>query len=172
MSPSIKYTLPISLRKTLKEPIGLLVDEHTMLQEIKQASRVVSIGDQVTYTLLTHQIEPWFCVIDYQIKRQQDSQKIKNTLQSYGDQSIRVANPAGTITHELWDQIKNSYQDISKTKKLRIEVTGEEDLAALPAILYAPENVTIIYGMPDKGVVIVPSTNEHKQKVKEILTQM
>ncbi|MFO8077115.1 MAG: DUF359 domain-containing protein [Thermoplasmatota archaeon] len=172
MPSSIKYTLPISLRKTLKEPIGMLVDEKTLFDEIKEYAHVVSIGDQITYTLLTHEIKPWFCVIDYQIKRQQDSQKIKDTLQSYGDQTITVANPAGTLTNDLWNQIKNTYQTLPRTKTQRIEVTGEEDLAALPAILYAPENVTIIYGMPDKGVVIVPSTDEHKQKVKKILTQM
>lgn len=172
MPNSIKYTLPTSLRKTLKEPIGMLADEQTLLADIATYAHVISIGDQVTYTLLTHQIIPWFCVIDYQIKRNQDSQKIKNTLQSYGDSDITVSNPAGTITHELWNQIKHTYQTLQKTKTLRIEVDGEEDLAALPAILYAPENVTIIYGMPDKGVVIVPSTDEHKQKVKEILVQM
>ena len=172
MHASIKYTLPTSLRKTLKKPIGMLADEQTLLEEITQYTHVISVGDQVTYTLLTHQIIPWFCVIDYQIKRNQDSQKIKNTLQSYGDSDITVSNPPGTITHELWDQVKNTYQTLPPTKTLRIEVNGEEDLAALPAILFAPENVTIIYGMPDKGVVIVPSTDEHKTKVKEIIAQM
>ena len=53
-----------------------------------------------------------------------------------------------------------------------IEIDGEEDLAALPAILLAPGDVTIIYGLPDKGVLVVKPTPKNKQLVKEILNKM
>ena len=53
-----------------------------------------------------------------------------------------------------------------------IEVEGEEDLAALAAIYLAPPDVTIIYGLPNKGVVVVKATEAHKAQVKEILDKM
>jgi uncharacterized protein (UPF0218 family) len=81
-----------------------------------------------------------------------------------------VDNPAGTITNELWNLIKKLFTD--HVSDVLIMVNGEEDLAALPAILFAPSDVTIIYGMPDKGVVAVPATEHHKQKVKDIIAKM
>ena len=166
------YILPQEMRSELKEPIGFLADEKQMIDFIKQSSQVVSVGDQVTYTLLSHDINPWICIIDYQIKRQQYNSSIKKTLKSYGDRKVQVKNPAGMITEALFIEIKNAYQKLHSSEHLRIDVDGEEDLAALPAILMAPENVTIIYGMPDKGVVVVPSSDKYKQKVKEILAKM
>ncbi len=172
MPSSSRYVLPNSLRTTLKEPIGTLADGQTLLDRMKHETRIVSIGDQVTYTLLCNEIHPWICIIDYQIKRQKDDDYIKEKLKNYGDHCVQVYNPAGSITKELYKMIEQSYQNLSSNETLRMEVDGEEDLAALPAILLAPENVTIIYGLPDKGVVIVPSTEKHKQKVRSILNEM
>ena len=55
---------------------------------------------------------------------------------------------------------------------LRIEIEGEEDLASLAAIYLAPSDVTIIYGLPDKGALVVKPTRENKKFVKEILDKM
>ena len=58
-------------------------------------------------------------------------------------------------------------------KTIRIEVDGEEDLATLPAIFLAPNrDVTIIYGLPDKGVVIVKTIEENIIKAKKIIDEM
>ncbi|MCK4902903.1 MAG: DUF359 domain-containing protein, partial [Thermoplasmatales archaeon] len=48
----------------------------------------------------------------------------------------------------------------------------EEDLASLAAIYMAPSDVTIIYGLPDKGVLVIKPTPENKRLVKEILDKM
>ena len=83
-----------------------------------------------------------------------------------------MENPPGCITNELWNSIDNSYKKISK-KRVIIEVDGEEDLATLPAILLAPNrDVTIIYGMPDKGVVVVKAIEENIIKAKNIINEM
>ena len=66
---------------------------------------------------------------------------------------------------------KIAYENI-ELGSLRIEVDGEEDLASLAAIYMAPPDVTIIYGLPDKGVLVVKSNNENKRKVKDILNKM
>ena len=68
--------------------------------------------------------------------------------------------------------IEDIYNQDLENMSLRIEIEGEEDLAALPAIWLAPRDVTIIYGLPDKGVVIAKSNDENKKKAKEILDKM
>ena len=171
MSAVIKYKLPESLRETLKEPIGFLLNEKELFDYIEESKqKIVSVGDLVTYTLLTHHITPFFCIVDNHTQRHDlDSSKI-DLIHAYGTKKISVNNPAGVITHELWDHIDTLLKN--HEENVLVEVNGEEDLSALAVILLAPSDVTIIYGMPDKGVVVVPATEHHKQKVKKIIAQM
>ncbi|MFW6121522.1 MAG: DUF359 domain-containing protein, partial [Petrotogales bacterium] len=75
------------------------------------------------------------------------------------------------ITNELWNAIDSAYKSLEDAP-FCIEIDGEEDLAALAAIYLAPPDVTVIYGLPNKGVVVVKATKTHKNKVKEILDRM
>lgn len=171
MSVHIKYILPDELRETLKQPLGLLLNEEKLIEKLREyKGRVVSIGDLVTATLLRHQIKPIFCIIDFKTKREKVSSEIMKIIKSYGNKVIKIENPPKTISLELWKNIKDIYR--KNDRDIRIEIIGEEDLAALPAILFAPNDVTIIYGLPDKGVVFVPSEESTKQKVREILGKM
>lgn len=163
--------LPDNLREILKEPIGSLVDEKKLLEILKKQKYIVSIGDLVTYTLIKNEIEPTFCIVDFKTRRGECSKEIKDAIKSYGKKSIVIKNPPGTISDELWKIIEMAFQNM-ELNGLRIEIDGEEDLASLAAIYLAPSDVTIIYGLPDKGVLIVKPTIENKNKVKEILDKM
>jgi GTP-dependent dephospho-CoA kinase len=171
VSGTVKYQLPNPLRETLKEPLGYLFNEKQLFDYIKQTgSKIVCVGDQVSYTLLSHEISPLFCIIDNHTRRRDVNESKIEKIHRFGSKKITVENPAGVITQELWDVIQKLF--ITHDSKVLVIVQGEEDLAALPAILLAPSDVTIIYGMPDKGVVAVPATEHHKQKVKNIIAQM
>jgi hypothetical protein len=163
--------LPKNLREVLKEPIGKLVDEDKLIDLLKNEKHVVSIGDQVTYTLLKNDIEPIFCVVDYKTRRGPCSDEVKNIIKSFGNKVFVVKNPAGCISDDLWNIIKFAFENPG-SKKIRIEVQGEEDLASLAAIHMAPADVTIIYGLPNKGVLVVKPTDEIKKKVKEVIDKM
>ncbi len=54
----------------------------------------------------------------------------------------------------------------------RIEVDGEEDLAAIPAILMAPEGARVLYGMPGRGMVVVIVDSSARSKAKALLDLM
>lgn len=87
-----------------------------------------------------------------------------------GEEEIKkVSNPPGLITDELWDAIEESY---GSQKKVRIEVDGEEDLAALPAIYLAPSGTNVLYGLPSRGIVLVKVGNDEKDKVLSFLKKM
>lgn len=163
--------LPEDLRDNLKEPIGPLVDELRLLELLKNEKYIVSVGDRVTFALLKNGFNPIICIVDYIVEREECSPEIKDTIQSYGKKHIRIKNPPGQITDQLWNAIESAYLNLGE-ETLRIEIHGEEDLAALPAIYLAPRDVTIIYGLPNKGVVVVKATKENKRKVKEILDRM
>jgi len=163
--------LPDNLRDLLKEPIGQLVDEKKLLKILRKEKYIVSIGDLVTYTLLKHEIEPIFCIVDYKTRRGECSSEIKEVIKSFGKKNIVVQNPPATISDDLWNVIEMAYENL-EIGSLRIEIEGEEDLASLAAIYLAPSDVTIIYGLPDKGVLVVKPTRENKKLVKEILDKM
>ena len=163
--------LPENIRYKLKEQIGKLVDEKGLLKLIKNEKLIVSVGDMVTYTLLKNDINPNICVVDYFLERKESSTEMKEKISSFGKEKIKIKNPSGTITDELWNAIKSSYDRIEEGPFL-IEVYGEEDLASLVSIYLAPPYATVIYGLPNKGVIVVKVTKEYKNKAKEILDRM
>jgi GTP-dependent dephospho-CoA kinase len=165
------YVLPEHLKDTLKGYIGQLVDEPTLLALLKKEKYVVSVGDRVTYTLLKHNVHPVLCIVDFILERKSYPSEMKHLILGYGTIHVKIKNPQGTITDELWDAIKTALEHLDDGP-VCIEVDGEEDLASLAAIYLAPGGVTVIYGLPNKGVVVVKATTTHKQKVKEVLDQM
>ena len=165
------YVLPENLRDILKEPIGQLVDEKKLLELLQSEKKIVSVGDQVTYTLLKNDIEPMICIVDYQTKRGQCSDEVVETIKNYGRKTIVVENPQGTITDNLWNAIEILLKNPLEGG-VRLEIIGEEDLASLAVIYMASSDVTIIYGLPNKGVLVVRPTNEYKNKIKQVLKKM
>jgi len=163
--------LPNNLREKLQEPIGQLLTQKDFLVFAASEEKIVSVGDQVTYTLLIHNFHPIVCIVDYILQRKEYKEEMKNTIQRYGTKSIKVSNPAGCISDELWNAIQWAFNQIEKGP-IRIDVEGEEDLAALAAIYLAPSDATVIYGMPNKGVVAVKANKEYKTIVKDILDKM
>ena len=163
--------LPNNLRDFLKEPMGQLVNEKKLLNLLKNEKYIVSIGDLVTYTILKNDIEPIFCVVDFKTRRGKCPIEIIKLIKSFGKKSIIIKNPPGTISDDLWKVIEIAFENLD-ADTLRIEIDGEDDLASLAVIYLAPKDVTIIYGLPDKGVLVVKPTFENKKKVKEILDKM
>ena len=163
--------LPDNLRYFLKKPVGQLVDEKGLLELLQKEKYIVSIGDMVTYTLLKNEIEPVFCIVDYKTRRGECSSEMIELIKSFGNKSVIVENLPATISDDLWYVIEMAYGNL-EIGSLRIEIEGEEDLASLAAIYMAPSDVTIIYGLPDKGVLVIKPTPENKRLVKEILDKM
>ena len=97
--------------------------------------------------------------------------EIIKKIKSFGKITIKVKNPPGLITDELCEAIKIILENL-KNGPFRIEVEGEEDLASLIVLFFAPMDVTIIYGLPDKGVLVIKPTKRIKDKVKKILDIM
>ncbi len=163
--------LPKNLRDLLREPIGLLVDEKKLVEILKDEKYIVSVGDQVTYTLLKYDIKPFMGIVDYKTRRGSCSDDVKKLIKSFGRKTFVVRNPSGCISDDLWSVIKYAFEDL-KSGDILIEVEGEEDLASLAVIYMAPSVVTIIYGLPDRGVLVVKPTSEVKQKIKKVLDEM
>jgi len=170
----ILYKLPKNLRDEMRRQIGkFFQDEKSLVDFLKKKKDglLVSIGDIVTLTLYKHGIKPNICIVDFKTKRGECSKKEKEILLSVGEKVFKVKNPPGILSEELWDSIGKSYE-IAEKGSVRIEIDGEDDLAALPAIYLAPVGTTIIYGMPDKGISLIEVNLENKKQVEDVLKNM
>ena len=166
------HKLPEDLRDLLKQPLGSLLQEEALIDFLSTKRNIITVGDQVTYTLLKYSIEPIFCIVDFKTRRGKLSTELIDLIKSFGEKTINVKNPKGTITDELWNAVKDAFDNSNKNIKTRIEVDGEEDLASLAVIFMAPSDAIIIYGLPDKGVLVIKPTRENKDIVKEVLSKM
>jgi len=154
------YLLKDEQKDELRKPLGKVVKE---IKKEELHGMVVSVGDAVTIWLEEHEIKPDVAIIDYKIERKKHSKKFENGT------VIKVRNPAGRITKQLWEAIKRAYE---MKERIRIEVDGEEDLAALPAILMAPMGANVIYGLPSHGMVVVKVGEKEKEVVRKFIEKM
>ena len=66
-----------------------------------------------------------------------------------------------------------SIKDAFGTRKpARVLVNGEEDLLAIPAIIFAPEGSSLFYGQPGQGIVMVTVDTAAKLRSRAILKRM
>jgi uncharacterized protein (UPF0218 family) len=150
--PEHDLYLPDELREELSRQIGEIVPDDEIVGRLKGRQRVVCVGDIVTMTLLQRNIEPDVAVFDYRTQRSEDEGAKERIAGMRGD-LIRVRNPQGMITRDLWRAVRDAVRGQTRVK---IEVAGEEDLAALVAIACSPEGTCVIYGLPGKGLMLVP----------------
>lgn len=163
------YRIDDSLKEEFRKVIGILAEnEKELFNELEKRDFVVSVGDMVTYTLLKNGFLPNIAIVDFRHKRKDIKPEIEKCIRSFGEEIIELENPPSTVTEQLIESIKRAYR-LSGEKKVLIVIKGEEDLASLPAILFAPEGVTIIYGLPDKGIVLIDVTEKEKNLVRKAL---
>jgi GTP-dependent dephospho-CoA kinase len=99
-------------------------------------------------------------------KRKPVSENIRQTLGEFKGKDFFVRNPSGNITNELWDAIRKSLENEGKVK---IVVSGEEDLSVLPFILESPTNTVILYGLRDRGMVRVKVNKKLKDECRKLV---
>ncbi len=137
---------------------------------LKKTEYIITVGDICTIKIFEQIREPNLAIVDLKTKRNTllDSEQLK-IMDKIGYNNIEVRNPAGTISKALWKAIESS---LSEEKNSKITVKGEEDLAALAVISMAPEEAKVIYGMPDRGMVVVDVNQQSKKRANDFLKRM
>ncbi|MBI5227293.1 DUF359 domain-containing protein [Candidatus Micrarchaeota archaeon] len=152
-------------REFLKKPLGKLYKNIKSAKGQNQFTkkRIIAIGDIVTLRLLGSRIVPHVAVFDYQTKRKKLTKNLIGKIKKIFPKARKYANAAGTVSNRL-------IKDAKKIMKRGggILVKGEEDLTALAFILSGRSGDRVIYGQPNKGIVIV-SPNKIKRKIRRLL---
>ncbi len=156
-----------STRAALKAPLGELMDISSFIKR-HGSSRIISVGDIVTLSLLERGIKPAIAVYDFKTKREVIDKEGQARISSAFPHPERVTNPPGTISPELEKAASRTLGHGSGG----IFIDGEDDLATLVFMATCPEGYVIIYGQPDAGVVAVECSENKRNEAKRIMEKM
>ncbi|TKR24557.1 GTP-dependent dephospho-CoA kinase family protein [Natronomonas salsuginis] len=164
---TILAKLPIEMREDLKAPLGpIYTDTDELLAEA--GDPIVAVGDIVTYHLLEADRRPDIAIVDGKTKRERVEREVLDAIDGFDDR-IDVVNPQSTITDDLLEALASA---VGRSASTVIVVDGEEDLAAIPAVLAVPEGGSIVYGQPDEGMVLVSISDETRARCRDLLERM
>jgi hypothetical protein len=164
---TILAKLPVEMREDLKAPLGpIYTDTDELLAEAGEP--IVAVGDIVTYHLLEADRRPDVAIVDGKTKRERVEREVLDAIDGFDDR-IDVVNPQSTITDDLLEALASA---VGRSASTVIVVDGEEDLAAIPAVLAVPEVGSIVYGQPDEGMVLVSISDETRARCRDLLERM
>lgn len=160
--------LPDELRGELKDPFGPVYTEAVDLLA-DAGDPVIAVGDIVTYHLLQADYTPDVAIIDGKTKREAVDERIRAGIEGF-DHRIELENPAATLTEAMLRELGAALQGDETT--VIVVTEGEEDLAALPAIVAAPEGAAVVYGQPNEGMVLATVDADLKDRLRDLLERM
>ncbi len=164
------WRLPDELRSVFKQPFGPVFTTDDLLDDLEgRQGHVAAVGDVVARTLVERDRPPKIAVVDYRTQRGGEDPELRQALAGFGDHVVRVRNPPATVTQELVDALEEALAADGTT---RVEVDGEEDLAGLPLLAYAPLGTIVLYGMPNRGVVRVIIDEKKRSLARDLLEKM
>jgi uncharacterized protein (UPF0218 family) len=159
--------LPEDLRGELKEPLGpVYTDAGLLLGDATEP--IIAVGDIVAYHLLEAGHQPAVALVDGRTKRERVAPEVLEAVDGF-DHQLEVDNPPATLTDELLAALEES---IYRPGTVVVTVVGEEDLAALPAVLVAPDGASVVYGQPDEGMVLAAVDEGLRVDCRELLERM
>ncbi|WP_254279609.1 GTP-dependent dephospho-CoA kinase family protein [Haloarcula marina] len=165
----IVLELPPELREELKEPMGRVYTDADALLADAEAP-LIAVGDMVTYHLLRAGRVPDLALVDERTKRSAVDDEVRAVIDdSAFDRRVTVENPAATLTGELLAAMGDGLRGEGTTL---VDVDGEEDLAALPAVLLLSDGGSVVYGQPNEGMVLVVPDATTRERVRSLVERM
>ena len=166
-------TLPAALRSELREPLGTVyTDSETLLSAVAAHGSadtdptLISVGDVVTAHLVDAGRQPDVAAVDGRTEREPIDDEIDAILDDLTGRRVAVENPSATLAESLLTALRDG---IAGENPATISVDGEEDLAALPAIVCADRGDSVVYGQPDEGMVHVAVDDDVTETARSLL---
>ncbi|RLF06824.1 MAG: hypothetical protein DRK00_00530 [Thermoprotei archaeon] len=152
MKPQLK--LREELRETCRIPLGVAIyrepeEAIPLIRELVQLVRppmLISVGDFVTANLWRGGLRPDVAIVDMRVMRHASEHDVREMMgRDY--LVLRCVNPPGTLTRDAMARVKDAVRAATRGAKALLIVDGEEDLLALPAIIFAPDRSVVVYGL-------------------------
>jgi GTP-dependent dephospho-CoA kinase len=164
----VVLSLPDSLRGAFKDPLGPIeTDAERLVGDV--VGPLIAVGDVVTYHFERIGHTPDVAVVDGLTERDAVDSEVARTLEASDARPREAMNPAATLSESMLRTLREALEAAEPTV---IDVDGEEDLVALPAIAIAPEGASVVYGQPGEGMVHVRVEEEVRERARDLLKRM
>ncbi len=137
--------LPPELRRFFASPRGVVTARPEGL--LAEARMAACVGDYVS-RFCSGILGPARSSIIYDGRTRRGPTR---TPEAHGYRVVRVVNPPGGLTPAA---VAASCR-AARAPGLAVEVEGEEDMMALPAMACARPGSVVLYGLPGRGTVVV-----------------
>lgn len=168
-----KYYLSSELRRELKTPLGKLYENSavtlSLLEPFFSSAITICVGDRTVDRVNEIGLRPSLEIIDLREQRRK-----RNAPHSEPNQVVLLArNEPGTITSDALHALDECLGKLASRieTRIRLIVDGEEDLLVLPVVAFFPSGSLILYGQPNRGLVIVEN-NISRENATRILAKM
>ncbi len=161
----------------LKKPLGLLVREkpgaQTAARKVAQTlarakpTKIIVVGDVALSNLCKAGAKIDLGFSDLKTMRKKAFSSAKQLGFSHSVE-LKVRNPRSRVSRSL---ARATMRAMQFEKPALVRVTGEEDLAVLPSVLFAPLGSAIIYGQPSQGLVLVWVGEKEKEKIAKLVSR-
>ena len=156
----------------LKEPFGVLIkgdniNKESLNREIGSAHKIITVGDTTTEKLVCLGYIPDISVVDGKEKRI----KKPKIFEYPTDKVLHFENKPGELDELVITKVMQLTQSNLKSK-IQFIIEGEEDLVALPFLMFSPDNWVICYGQPYDGLVIVRVNEDSRNRAKLIFNKV
>ena len=160
------WKIPEEKRDLFKKPLGKFIEPSELKKD--NANMVITVGDVVSLTVWELGIVPHLSLYDGYTERREMTDFSAFVENECKEKKV-ISNPAGTISCELDDAIRNV---LKSEKPAIINVGGEEDLALMPCILHSPDGTRIVYGWPGKGMMLVTTDESIRKEIQQLWKEM
>ncbi len=166
-----RLIMPESLRPELQKPMGKILTPIQVPYSVlhNRDNVIVTVGDVTTQAVFSFGVQPSLVIIDLHVERRPYQSLAaykfpKKYLIKY------IKSGPGFIASRAVKAIQQWHKNVKKRTILVIE--GEEDLLAIPAVIYAPSGSVVYYGNPassgKEGLVEVVVEKVVREKAKTI----
>lgn len=162
--------LPENLRKEFKKPFGELFKQIKALL-IDKNSLMITVGDVTTKMFNEKSLGQDISIIDFKVARKKKFSNVQELGFSGSEVLLKVNNPAGYITSDLFRKLAEIFKSERKGK-IVLQINGEEDLAVMPLVLLSGLNTIIYYGQPGEGLVKVVVSEISKNKAYSLASKL
>lgn len=160
--------LPEDLRDAFKDPLGPIeTDAERLAGDV--SGPLIAIGDVVTYHFERIGHTPDVAVVDGLTERESVASEVADVLDASEARRIAATNPAAALSASM---LRALVEAVDADDPVAIDVDGEEDLVALPAIVLAPEGASVVYGQPGEGMVLVGVYPGVRERARDWLERM
>ncbi len=154
-------------------PLGIAISREAPESIIRVRSEyddhfLITVGDVVTLNAIRYWKVPNLAFMDLKTRR-----TIGMGMETKGfDKVVNVVNRPATLSIDVINAVRSAMREAVGGLRVLIQVDGEEDLLAIPAVLLAPRGSLVLYGLYTGYLIAIPVNDEYKLAMLKLFSMM